>query len=111
MIVRAAVRGGQYTGMTRESTVRTSRSPPKPITTMPTRAHARVGRFTAHRVIAHTDGQAFACSDQTPNQTTFGIVEIYLKHTTIGKRPRALVLWLLNRLGLVGDDCNYLDHE
>jgi hypothetical protein len=44
------------------------------------------GHFIAYCVIARTDGQAFASSDQTPNQITFDIVETYLEGTIIGKR-------------------------
>jgi hypothetical protein len=44
------------------------------------------GHFIAYCVIARTDGQAFAASDQTPNQITFDIVETYLEGTIVGKR-------------------------
>jgi hypothetical protein len=44
------------------------------------------GHFIAYCVIARTDAQAFAASDQTPNQITFDIVETYLEGTIIGKR-------------------------
>ena len=44
------------------------------------------GHFIAYCVIARTDGQAFAASDQFPNQITFDIVETYLEGTIIGKR-------------------------
>jgi hypothetical protein len=44
------------------------------------------GHFIAYCVIARTDGQAFASSDDTPNQITLDIVETYLEGTIIGKR-------------------------
>jgi hypothetical protein len=44
------------------------------------------GHFIAYCVIARTDGQAFASSDDTPNDITLDIVETYLEGTIIGKR-------------------------